>query len=240
MIEVTGLSHHYGPRCAISDLSLSLGRGLHMLLGPNGAGKSTLFSLLTRLTPVQRGEISLLGQTPSRETMAKLGMVFQQSTLDLDLTVGQNLSYYGALHGYSKKQSLEKAASLLAHFSLNDRINDKVRTLNGGHRRRTELVRSLMHSPSILLLDEPTSGLDPKARASLSNAVRSLCKQQPLCVLWATHLIEEVDDHDDVLILHHGILRAHNKASELRALHQHPTLAKVFATLTSDNEGEGR
>ncbi|EOD79142.1 ABC transporter, ATP-binding protein [Grimontia indica] len=240
MIEVSGLSHHYGSRCALSDLSLALGRGLHMLLGPNGAGKSTLFSLLTRLTPIQQGEIALLGETPSRQTMAKLGMVFQQSTLDLDLTVGQNLSYYGALHGYSKKQSLEKAAPLLAHFSLTDRLNDKVRTLNGGHRRRTELVRSLMHSPSILLLDEPTSGLDPKARASLSDAVRSLCEQQPLCVLWATHLIEEVDDHDDVLILHRGTLRAHNKASELRALHKHPTLAKVFATLTADNEGDGR
>lgn len=238
MIDISGLSHHYGPRCALQDLTLTLGRGLHMLLGPNGAGKSTLFSLLTRLTPVQQGDIRLLGEAPSRQTMARLGIVFQQNTLDLDLTVGQNLSYYGALHGYSKTQSLEKAAPLLAHFSLADRLNDKVRTLNGGHRRRTELVRALMHSPSVLLLDEPTSGLDPKARASLSEAVRSLCKQQPLCVLWATHLIEEVDDDDDVLILHRGRLRAHNTANQLQAAHRHPTLAGVFAALTSDNAGD--
>ncbi len=238
MIDVSALTHHYGTRCALDGVSFSLVRGLHMLLGPNGAGKSTLFSLLTRLTPVQQGEIHLLGQKPDRNTMAKLGMVFQQNTLDLDLTVGQNLSYYGALHGFSKTQSLKKAAPLLEHFSLADRLNDKVRSLNGGHRRRTELVRSLMHSPSILLLDEPTSGLDPKARSSLSDAVRSLCDQQPLCVLWATHLIEEVDDKDDVVILHKGKLRAHNTAQELRTLHQHPTLAKVFATLTADDGTE--
>lgn len=238
MIDISGLSHHYGSRCALLDLTLTLGRGLHMLLGPNGAGKSTLFSLLTRLAPVQQGDIRLLGEPPSRQTMARLGIVFQQNTLDLDLTVGQNLSYYGALHGYSKTQSLEKAAPLLTHFSLADRLNDKVRTLNGGHRRRTELVRALMHSPSVLLLDEPTSGLDPKARASLSEAVRSLCRQQPLCVLWATHLIEEVDDDDDVLILHRGRLRAHNIANQLQAAHRHPTLAGVFAALTPDNAGD--
>ncbi|WP_028023463.1 ATP-binding cassette domain-containing protein [Enterovibrio calviensis] len=236
MIDVSALTHHYGSRLALNDITLSLGQGLHMLLGPNGAGKSTLFSLLTQLTPSQQGDIKLLEQTPSRKTMAKLGVVFQQSTLDMDLTVAQNLSYYGALHGFSKAQSMRKAEPLLAHFSLSDRLHDKVRSLNGGHRRRTELVRALMHSPAILLLDEPTSGLDPKARKSLSDAVRALCEQQPLCVLWATHLIEEVDDDDDVLILHRGKLQAHNRASTLRTLHQHPTLAKVFAALTSDNE----
>ncbi|WP_232313446.1 ATP-binding cassette domain-containing protein [Enterovibrio coralii] len=162
MIEVTHLNHHYGSRHALQDISLSLGRGLHMLLGPNGAGKSTLFSLLTRLTPVQSGEITLLGEIPKRQTMAKLGVVFQQNTLDLDLTVAQNLSYYGALHGYSKAQSLKKAAPLLEHFALQDRLNDKIRALNGGHRRRTELVRALMHSPEILLLDEPTADWTPK------------------------------------------------------------------------------
>ncbi|PKF49335.1 ATP-binding cassette domain-containing protein [Enterovibrio nigricans] len=238
MIEVIHLNHHYGSRHALNDISLSLGRGLHMLLGPNGAGKSTLFSLLTRLTPVQSGEIKLLGEIPQRQTMAKLGVVFQQNTLDLDLTVAQNLSYYGALHGFSKSQSLEKAGPLLEHFSLADRLHDKIRALNGGHRRRTELVRALMHSPEILLLDEPTSGLDPKARASLSDAVRSLCEKQPLCVLWATHLIEEVDDDDDVLILHRGTLRAHNVAHALKEIHQHPTLAKVFANLTADEMSE--
>ncbi|OEE60538.1 ABC transporter ATP-binding protein [Enterovibrio norvegicus FF-33] len=236
MIDVSELTYRYGARLALDDLTLSLGQGLHMLLGPNGAGKSTLFSLLTQLAPCQHGEIKLLNETPSRRTMAKLGVVFQQSTLDMDLTVAQNLSYYGALHGFSQSQSMNKAAPLLAHFSLTDRLHDKVRALNGGHRRRTELVRALMHSPSVLLLDEPTSGLDPKARRSLSDAVRALCEQQPLCVLWATHLIEEVDDDDDVLILHRGKLQAHNKASTLRSLHQHPTLAKVFAALTTDDE----
>ncbi|PML81606.1 ATP-binding cassette domain-containing protein [Enterovibrio norvegicus] len=244
MLDIHALSHTYGQpsaakphggRQALNDINLSLGDGLHMLLGPNGAGKSTLFSLLTRLLPVQSGYVHLLGEPPNRQTMAKLGVVFQQSTLDLDLTVEQNLNYYGALHGFSATQTQQHAAPLLAHFSLSDRLKDKVRTLNGGHRRRTELVRALMHSPSILLLDEPTSGLDPKARASLSDAVRSLCEQKPLCVLWATHLIEEVAPTDDVLVLNKGQLKAHDSARNLVAFYQAESLSEVFTQLTDED-----
>ncbi|MEZ9523017.1 ATP-binding cassette domain-containing protein [Enterovibrio norvegicus] len=244
MLDIHALSHTYGQpsaakphggRQALNDINLSLGDGLHMLLGPNGAGKSTLFSLLTRLLPVQSGYVHLLGEPPNRQTMAKLGVVFQQSTLDLDLTVEQNLNYYGALHGFSATQTQQHAAPLLAHFSLSDRLKDKVHTLNGGHRRRTELVRALMHSPSILLLDEPTSGLDPKARASLSDAVRSLCEQKPLCVLWATHLIEEVAPTDDVLVLNKGQLKAHDSARNLVAFYQAESLSEVFSQLTDED-----
>ncbi|MCC4799181.1 ABC transporter ATP-binding protein [Enterovibrio norvegicus] len=244
MLDIHSLSHTYGQssaathrggRQALNDINLSLGDGLHMLLGPNGAGKSTLFALLTRLLPVQSGYVHLLGEPPNRQTMAKLGVVFQQSTLDLDLTVAQNLNYYGALHGFSATQTQQHAAPLLAHFSLSNRLNDKVRTLNGGHRRRTELVRALMHSPSILLLDEPTSGLDPKARASLSDAVRSLCEQKPLCVLWATHLIEEVTPTDDVLVLNKGQLKAHDSARNLVAFYQVESLSEVFSQLTDED-----
>ncbi|PMN93301.1 ATP-binding cassette domain-containing protein [Enterovibrio norvegicus] len=244
MLDIHALSHTYGQpsaakphggRQALNDINLSLGDGLHMLLGPNGAGKSTLFALLTRLLPVQSGYVHLLGEPPNRQTMAKLGVVFQQSTLDLDLTVAQNLNYYGALHGFSASQTQQHAAPLLAHFSLSDRLKDKVRTLNGGHRRRTELVRALMHSPSILLLDEPTSGLDPKARASLSDAVRSLCEQKPLCVLWATHLIEEVSPTDDVLVLNKGHLKAHDSARNLVAFYQAESLSEVFSRLTDED-----
>ncbi|WP_163392192.1 ATP-binding cassette domain-containing protein [Enterovibrio norvegicus] len=244
MLDIHSLSHTYGQssaathcggRQALNDINLSLGDGLHMLLGPNGAGKSTLFALLTRLLPVQSGYVHLLGEPPNRQTMAKLGVVFQQSTLDLDLTVAQNLNYYGALHGFSATQTQQHAAPLLAHFSLSNRLNDKVRTLNGGHRRRTELVRALMHSPSILLLDEPTSGLDPKARASLSDAVRSLCEQKPLCVLWATHLIEEVTPTDDVVVLNKGQLKAHDSARNLVAFYQVESLSEVFSQLTDED-----
>ncbi|MEI8608223.1 ATP-binding cassette domain-containing protein [Enterovibrio sp. Hal110] len=244
MLDIHALSHTYGQtnaakprggRQALNNINLSLGDGLHMLLGPNGAGKSTLFALLTRLLPVQSGYVHLLGEPPNRQTMAKLGVVFQQSTLDLDLTVAQNLNYYGALHGFSATQTQQHAAPLLAHFSLSDRLKDKVRTLNGGHRRRTELVRALMHSPSILLLDEPTSGLDPKARASLSDAVRALCEQKPLCVLWATHLIEEVAPTDDVLVLDKGQLKAHDFARNLVAFYQAESLSEVFSRLTDED-----
>ncbi|MFD2176501.1 ATP-binding cassette domain-containing protein [Veronia pacifica] len=240
MIKVNEVSFRYGQRVALDRVSFRLDTGLNILLGPNGAGKSTLFSLLANLSQRQQGSLTLMGKTPGSDTMAELGIVFQQSTLDLDLTVVQNLSYYGALHGFSKKHSLEKATPLLKHFELLSRLNDTVRQLNGGHRRRTELVRALMHSPSVLLLDEPSSGLDPKARQDLTKAVRDLCRQHPLCVLWATHLIDEASHDDNVLILHQGKLQAQGTVKALTTKHGQRSLSDVFALLTRSDTATER
>jgi len=162
-IRVADLSYRYGAKTALDDVSFKVGAGdFCALLGPNGAGKSTLFSLLTRLFVPPSGTVEIAGvnlhQNP-RAALAKLGIVFQQTTLDMDLTVRQNLSYFAALHGLSGRDRARRIDAVLDRLDIADRAREKARTLNGGHRRRTEIARALLHDPSVLLLDEPTVGL---------------------------------------------------------------------------------
>jgi ABC-2 type transport system ATP-binding protein len=185
--------------------------GFTVLLGPNGAGKTTLFALITRLYHASEGRIAVFGQefkaNPSA-ALARIGVVFQQPTLDLDLTVEQNLAYHAALHGMSAKSAVPRICDELDRVGIADRRRDRVRQLSGGQRRRVELARALVHEPSLLLLDEPTAGLDLESRRFLLRHVRHLCADRGLAVLWATHLIEEADDEANVVVLHHGRILA--------------------------------
>ena len=235
-IEASNLSFRYGDRPVLREVSFALTSGrFHALLGPNGAGKSTLFGLLTRLLAVQQGDILLGGLSLKKqpaEAMRQIGVVFQQNALDLDLTVRQNLQYHAALHGLSRKEARARGDRELERFNLLERANDAVRQLNGGHRRRVEIARALLHKPSLLLLDEPTVGLDVASRKALNQHVRTLCEEDGLTVLWATHLIEEVRADDRVLILHQGQLLADGNGQAICDAEGTRDLAETFHALT--------
>jgi ABC-2 type transport system ATP-binding protein len=210
-----------------------------VLLGPNGAGKSTLFSLLTGLTQTVNGTISINEEDLSHnksKIMSQMGVVFQQSTLDLDLSVKQNLLYYASLHGIAPKKALINIELILSQLSLTERLNDKVRTLNGGHRRRVEIARALIHQPKVLLLDEPTVGLDVESRLLIISYVRNLCTELGICVLWTTHLMDEVEQSDQLIIINKGEIQAHDQSSLLCEQYNVDDIYQLYFALTHNTE----
>jgi ABC-2 type transport system ATP-binding protein len=211
VLQADGLHKSYNGKPALKGVSVSLRAGeMLALLGPNGAGKSTLLQLLTGLFTPDQGTIRVLGHDmrahPAR-ALAGLGVVFQQSALDMDLTVMANLLFHTDLHGIPRKTARERIDAQLAAIGLQDQAKAVVRSLSGGTRRKVELVRALLHQPRVLLMDEATVGLDPASRQQLLDTVRGLCRDQGLAVLWATHLIEEVKTADRLLLLHQGTVR---------------------------------
>ena len=217
-LEVSHVSYTYGARRALDDVSFSLAPGrFSALLGPNGAGKSTLFSLLTRLFVTREGNITVAGHDLSRHpraALAKIGVVFQQPTLDLDMSVARNMAYFAALHGLSGRAAQARIDAALDRLDMSERAAEKVRALNGGHRRRMEIARALVHDPEILMLDEPTVGLDTASRRAITDHVHDLARGG-LTVFWATHLVDEIDGQDDVVILHQGRILAHDRADTI-------------------------
>ena len=216
-LSVRGVSHQFGPRKALNDVSFTVDAGdFTVLLGLNGAGKTTLFALITGLYHSGVGSIAVYGHDLRRDYLkglAVIGAVFQQSTLDLDLTVEQNMYYHAALHGMAKSAAAPLIAAELERIGLADRRRERARQLSGGQRRRVELARALIHRPSLLLLDEPTVGLDVESRQFLLDHVRGLCAERRIAVLWATHLIDEADRDAKIVVLHKGQVLAAGPAT---------------------------
>ncbi len=235
-LNITGLSFAYGSKKALDNIDLQVSAGeCSILLGPNGAGKSTLFSLITRLYDAREGRIELCGFDVKRQSLralAKLGVVFQQTTLDPDLSVSQNLRYHAALHGISRKEADKRIQEELERLNMFERRKEKVRQLNGGHKRRVEIARALLHKPSLLLLDEPTVGLDVPSRQSIVTHVHELVKQQHLAVLWATHLIDEIATDDSLIVLHQGQIKAAGKLVDVLHNTECTDAGQVFQKLT--------
>jgi ABC-2 type transport system ATP-binding protein len=242
-LEVTGLSHAFGARPVLRDIELRVMPGdFTVLLGPNGAGKSTLFALATRLFDARTGSIRIFGQALAARpdlALARLGVVFQQQTLDPDLPVRENLLYSAALHGMSRVEGRRRAMRELERIGIADRAGDPVRSLSGGQRRRVEIARALLNAPMLLLLDEPTVGLDAASRSFLLDHIHRRCREEGLAVLWATHLIDEVTDAARVIVLHAGQVRAAGTVPEiLEAAGGAPHMREAFARLT-DERREG-
>jgi ABC-2 type transport system ATP-binding protein len=231
-LAVKNLSYAFGPRQVLHDVDITVQAGdFAVLLGLNGAGKTTLFALITRLYSARMGKIAVFGNDIEKHplaALARLGVVFQQSTLDLDLTVEQNLYYHASLHGMKRGDARTRITEELGRINLLDRAKDRVRALSGGQKRRVELARALLHNPSLLLLDEPTVGLDIESRQFLLQHVKHLCTTQRLGVLWATHLIDEADDDSKIVVLHQGkvLAQGHNIAQD------NETLKQTFDRLT--------
>jgi ABC-2 type transport system ATP-binding protein len=241
-LVVRNVSHRFGETLALDDVSLEVPRGTFVvLLGLNGAGKSTLFALVTRLYDNVTGEIRIFGYDVRRRASAalqRLGVVFQSRTLDLDLSLKQNLLYHCALHGIRGREARERTARALEIVGLADRAGDKVRSLSGGQARRVEIARSLLHRPALLLLDEPTVGLDIGSRESVIDIVRSLVASEGLGVLWATHLFDEVRPTDLVVVLHKGRVLFIGPVPELLAKTGTQNVSDAFRTITGTTPAE--
>jgi ABC-2 type transport system ATP-binding protein len=235
-LAIEGVSHSYGPRKALDNVSFTVAAGsFTALLGLNGAGKSTLFSIVTRLFGIQAGRIGIFGHDIQRnpgEALRCMGVVFQPRTLDLDLSVTQNLLYHAALHGIHRRDAKLRSDEALSRMGLADRLKSKVRDLSGGQMRRLEIARSLLHRPRLLLLDEATVGLDVKARAEILGHVRELVIEQGIGVLWATHLFDEIEPSDDLVILHQGRILAEGKVARIVAKAGARDLNSAFTQLT--------
>ncbi len=236
-LAVSGLVKRYGERAALSGLSLALGAGEFVaLLGPNGAGKSTLFQVLTGLFAADEGEVQVAGRSLRASPAAALrhiGVVFQQMSLDLDLSVERNLRFHAALHGLPRRLADERIAGGAAAFGLQADLARPVRELSGGNRRKVELARALLHRPDVLLMDEPTVGLDPKSRRDLLAAIKADVAARGSAVLWATHLVEEAEAADRVLVLHQGRLLADGAPAAVAATLGGGSLEDAFLRATT-------
>ena len=226
----------YGAIRAVDGVSFKASAGEFIaLLGPNGAGKTTLFQLLSGLFVPNSGRIEIMGHDMLRDpvpALAKLGIVFQQPTLDLELTVTGNLLFHAGLHGIPRAVAKARIEAELARLGLADRAHDKTIQLSGGNRRRVELARALLHEPRVLLMDEATVGLDPASRGDLLKLMLTMRAERSVAVLWATHLCDEVADADRVIVLHRGKVLADTTPVQFIKSAGTATIEQAFLAIT--------
>jgi ABC-2 type transport system ATP-binding protein len=235
-LDLASVSYAYGKRQALDNITFSIQAGrFAVLLGLNGAGKTTLFSLISHLFATRHGRIHVFGHDIDRrpgDALRRLGIVFQARTLDLDLSVQQNLAYHASLHGIRAREANQRIHDLMNSIDMSDRLHEKARSLSGGQIRRVEIVRALLHEPSLLLLDEATVGLDIKSRATILADIRKLVEEKGISVLWATHLIDEVSHADQVIVLNQGKLVANGPVSDVVKNAGAETINEAFSRLT--------
>ena len=211
-IQLDGLSHNYGDRLALDNLSFAVQPAeIFGLLGPNGSGKTTLFRILSTLMVPSGGVARVQGFDVAREAnraRQQTGIVFQARSLDLKLTVAENLKHQGHLYGLRGETLKQRSEEVLRRVGLSDRAKEYAETLSGGMQRRVELAKGLIHSPAVLLLDEPSTGLDPGARRDMWQYLQTLRDEEGVSILVTTHLMEEAEHCDRLAILNQGKLVA--------------------------------
>lgn len=221
MVQLTSLTHRYGRRIALDSVTLDVPRAsIFGLLGPNGGGKTTLFKILTTLLTPTSGTARVGGAdvVAERERVRqKIGVVFQKPSLDIKLTVLENLRHQGHLYGLSGRELRERSGRLLTRFGISDRAAERVETLSGGLQRRVELAKALLHEPEALILDEPSTGLDPAARAAVMDYLDTLRQEKGVTCLITTHLMDEADRCDRIGILDQGRLVGVDTPAGLKA-----------------------
>ena len=219
-VRVAGVSHSYGPRQALSHLSLDSPTGqIFAVLGPNGGGKTTLFRLLSTLIPLQSGAVTIFGHDLRRQqpTIRRLmGVVFQAPSLDRKLTVAENIRLQAVLYGIGGRELQRRLDELLTRFELRPRAGERTERLSGGLRRRVELAKGMIHHPRLLLLDEPSTGLDPAARKELWRYLEQLRDEQQATIVLTTHYLDEADRADRIAIINEGQLVACGAPDDLR------------------------
>ncbi len=221
MIQVENLTHRYGERTALRGVNFEVAQGeIFGLLGPNGGGKSTLFRILSTMMAPSEGRAVIGGCDVVRDRAAvrrQVGVVFQTQSLDKALTVEENLRAQGHLHGLSGALLRERMEHAMAQLGLEDRRKDLVEKLSGGLRRRVEIAKALLHRPPVLLMDEASTGLDPAARRDLTRHIERLRDQEGVTILLTTHVLEEADRCNRLVLLHRGQVVTEGSPQALRA-----------------------
>lgn len=236
-IEVKNLVKKFGDFTAVKDVSFNVKKGeIFAFLGPNGAGKSTTIKMLTTLLHPTSGEILIFGKNPVHDADAvrhSFGIVFQDPSLDDELTAYENMEIHGVLYGVSKKLRRERIEQLLNFVELWDRKDSFVKQFSGGMKRRLEIARGLLHHPKIIFLDEPTLGLDPQTRNHMWEYLKKLNETEGITVFFTTHYMEEADKiAQRVAIIDHGTIISIGTSEELKAKTGKATLEEAFLALT--------
>ena len=237
IIEVKNLVKKFGDFTAVKGISFDVPKGeIFAFLGPNGAGKTTTIKMLTTLLRQTEGEIRLSGfDTAHKQDQVRksFGIVFQDPSLDDELTAWENMELHGVLYGMPKKLRRERSEQLLKFVELWERKDDQVKQISGGMKRRLEIARGLLHHPKILFLDEPTQGLDPQTRNSMWEYLKNLNKTEGITVFFTTHYIEEAERAaQQVAVIDHGTIVAKNSPEELKKQTNSETLEDAFLKLT--------
>lgn len=237
MIDVINLSKSYGNLKAVDKISFKVGKGeIFAFLGPNGAGKSTTIKMLTTLLRPTKGEIKINGfdpQTQAYQVRRSFGIVFQDASLDDELTAWENLELHGVLYGLCKDLRKKRIKEMLDFVQLEERKNTLVKTFSGGMKRRLEIARGLLHHPKIFFLDEPTLGLDPQTRNNIWSYLKNLNKEKRITIFFTTHYMEEAERvAGKIAVIDHGQIIAQGSPQALKKQTKTVNLEEAFLNLT--------